>query len=108
MKRHGRLGPIVRAGISHPDAGKPNSASAERPHSTTPRIAKAPSRQAWPSSPRADSVPNLTRPMDARLRARPQLADEPQQIMARIEQGAKNQVRYGDLLVPISPISPKR
>jgi len=46
--------------------------------------------------------------MDARLRARPQLADEPQQIMARIEQGAKNQVRYGDLLVPISPISPKR
>ncbi len=41
---------------------------------------------------RADSVPNLTRRMDARLRARPQLADELQQIMARIELGTKNQV----------------
>jgi hypothetical protein len=38
---------------------------------------------------RADSVPNLTRRMDARLRARPQLADELQQIMARIEQEPK-------------------
>ena len=41
---------------------------------------------------RADSVPNLTRRMDARLRARPQLADEHQQIMARIEPETKNQV----------------
>jgi len=41
---------------------------------------------------RADSVPNLTRRMDARLQARPQLADELQQIMARIEPETKNQV----------------
>ncbi len=41
---------------------------------------------------RADSVPNLTRRMDARLRAPPPLADKLQQIMARIEQGTKNQV----------------
>jgi len=30
--------------------------------------------------------------MDARLRAQPKLADELQQIMARIEPGTKNQV----------------
>src|SRR5271166_5993646 len=41
---------------------------------------------------RADSVPDLTRRMDARLRAHPQLADELQQIMARIEPETKNQV----------------
>jgi len=41
-----------------------------------------------------DSVPNLTPRMDARLRARPQLADEIQQIMARIEPETKNQVRH--------------
>ena len=41
---------------------------------------------------RADSVPNLTRRMDARLQARSQRADELQQIMARIEPETKNQV----------------
>ena len=46
---------------------------------------------------RADSVPILTRRMDARLLARPQLADELQQIMARIEPDTKNQVRHQDL-----------
>ena len=33
---------------------------------------------------RADSVPNLTRRVDARLRSHPQLADELQQIMAQV------------------------
>jgi putative transposase len=41
---------------------------------------------------RADSVPNLTRRIDARLRSHPQLADELQRIMARIGGGAKNRV----------------
>jgi hypothetical protein len=41
---------------------------------------------------RADSVPNLTRRIDARLRAHPKLADELQQIMALIEAATKNQV----------------
>jgi len=41
---------------------------------------------------RADSVPKLTRCMYARLRARSQLANEFQQIMARIEPETKNQV----------------
>ncbi len=41
---------------------------------------------------RADSVPNLTSRMDARLRTRPKLADEFQQTMARIEPETKNQV----------------
>ncbi len=41
---------------------------------------------------RADSVLNQARRMDSRLRARPQLADELQQIMERIEPETKNQV----------------
>ena len=36
---------------------------------------------------RADSVPNLTRRMDARLQARPHLADELQQIVAQDRAG---------------------
>ena len=39
-----------------------------------------------------DSVPNLTRRIDARLRSHPQLADELQQIMDGIVPGTKNKV----------------
>ena len=59
-----------------------------RRHSEDPLRELAP----WLGLSRADSVPNLTRRMDARLQARPQLADELQQIMARIEPETKNQV----------------
>jgi hypothetical protein len=41
---------------------------------------------------RADSVPNLTRRVDARLRSHPRFADELKRIMARIERGTKNRV----------------
>ncbi|HKM53750.1 MAG TPA: hypothetical protein VJY33_10090 [Isosphaeraceae bacterium] len=41
---------------------------------------------------RADSVPNLIRRIDARLRSHPQLADELQQIVDGIVPGTKNKV----------------
>ncbi|MGA7495284.1 MAG: transposase [Isosphaeraceae bacterium] len=61
------------------------------------RHSEAPLRELAPllGMSRADSVPNLTRRMDARLRAQPKLADELQQIMARIEPGTKSDTQTG-------------
>ena len=41
---------------------------------------------------RADSVPNLTRRIDAGLRSHPRLADDLKEIMARIGRETKNKV----------------
>ena len=41
---------------------------------------------------RADSVPNLTRRIDAGLRSHPRLAEELEEIMARIGRETKNKV----------------
>jgi len=76
------------AGREDPHIARAVAASLCRRHSEVPLRELAPLL----GLSRADSVPNLTRRMDARLLARPKLADELQQIMARIEPGTKNQV----------------
>jgi len=65
-----------------------------RRHSEVPLRELAPGLGLSPD----DSVPNLTRRMNTGLRAHPKLADELQQITARVESVTKNQAWHPDCL----------
>ena len=88
MSEHYGLDRSALAQRRDPHIARPVAAWLCRRHSEVPLHELAPLL----GLSRADSVPNLTRRMDARLRAHPKLADELQQIMARIEPGTRNQV----------------
>ena len=72
----------IRTSLERPPPGSAASTAQIALHELAPMLGLS----------RADSVPNLTRRIDAGLRSHPRLADELKEIMARIGRETKNKV----------------